>query len=236
MEHLRMAEDSAGQAADTGSAVHAAAHAFHLTEDKSVDLALAAMRQLAPGKFPLADLGEAARMFRAYAADPRNRDARMILAERQMELRLPAHPSDPTGQEVVIFGTMDQVREGPGGEPELHDIKTGKSYDGPHMGPEHCFQLAAYQKGASEILGRPVREAYVIRVQDYMKPRSVGPVFWPVPWRWSDVDDILDLVRQEVARVRMGLVMARPGKHCDWCPAGGISSCLQIKREHKSGK
>src|SRR5690348_15014108 len=83
-----LGEDEAGQAADTGSAVHFAAKMFHTQARGDVAAALKAMAENLP-EFPLADLGTAEAHFRLYAKDRRNQQAKIILCEEKISLTLP---------------------------------------------------------------------------------------------------------------------------------------------------
>ena len=98
----------------------------------------------------------------------------------------------------------------------------------------HCLQLAAYQLGASELLGEPVREAGVIRTKDYLKTDRArnpkpGPVFYEAPWSYADVPLLLSAVARRVAEVRSGQVSPTPGEDCKWCI--GIANCSRIARD-----
>jgi len=225
---LGLLEDHSGKAADTGSAVHAAVHAWHLTSHNG-PAAVDAMRALAPAKFPLADCDEAARLLAFYAEDERNQEATVVLLEQSVQVTLPPTDDDPTGQPIVISGTLDQVRE-ERGVLSLWDIKTGSMHRGLEMVHEHALQLAVYQLGAARVLGRPVARAGVIRIRDY-PARIPQPVFWAAPWTLDQLPLLLDAVREQVARIRRGIVAAGPGSHCSWCPAGGLNSCLSIMKE-----
>lgn len=70
MEYLFGSTDEGGPAANTGSAMHRAAQAFH--EGRPLAECLEVM-QAEVHKYPRADLQDAAGLFLNYAADPRNR-------------------------------------------------------------------------------------------------------------------------------------------------------------------
>jgi hypothetical protein len=231
MQHLAMVEDEqAGAAADTGSAMHFAAQLWHTRLKGDARLAVAAMR-MALERYPFADLDSAEDQFRRYAADPRNLAAKVVLVEAAVRVEIPPAPGDPTGAPVIVMGTVDQVREEPGGLRAL-DIKTGGKYEGPDMLDEHCLQLAAYQLGATYLLGREVRAASIIRTKDYLKTDRMkrpkpGPVFWEAPWSLDDCRALMRSVAAAVAEVRRGLFRHAPGGHCRYCPAGGVAQCTK---------
>ena len=228
---LSVNDDRSGPAADTGSAAHAAVEAWHLSGQDSA-VAIAAMRELAPVKFPLADLKQAEKFFRSYTADPRNSKAEIVLLEEQVELTLDPHFMDSTGQPILIHGTLDQVRR-QNAQLVLTDLKTGGMLRGHQMVHEHALQLIVYQLGAEKVLGERVPQAQVLRVQDYERG---GPVFHACPWRRSDVELLLDGIRLHTAMVRMGRAYPNPGGHCDWCPARGLGGCLTILKEVRSAQ
>jgi RecB family exonuclease len=229
LKHL--AEDTSGQAADTGSAVHKAVAALHTHAKSDVAAALKAMEQHLP-EYPLADLGTAEMHFRLYAKDPRNKEAKVILCEEKIKVTLQA----PEGhsEAVEIHGTLDQVRE-EGGRLVVCDVKTGGSYEGDEMLSYYAAQLAAYQVGAAKRLGKHVASSCIIRTKDYLKtdrkkqPKP-GPVFWNASWTWNDSLALLDEVRRVVGDVRSGRISTIPSPdNCRWCPGGGIGNCLRRK-------
>lgn len=227
-----LGEDEAGQAADTGSAVHYACKALHTSAKGEVAAALKAMAEHLP-EFPLADLGTAEAHFRLYAKDPRNKDAKIILCEEKISLTL--SPPEGDTSPVEIIGTLDQVRDD-GGRLVVCDIKTGASAgEGDDMLNYYAAQLAAYQVGASQLLKQHVAGACIIRTRDYLKtdrkkqPKP-GPVFWYASWTYQDSVALLENVRRVVGDVRSGRIHTAPSaENCRWCPGGGIGNCLGRK-------
>lgn len=225
MEVYEEGPRDSGPAADTGSAVHFAAAMWHGPAKKETAVAIEVMRRCL-SRFPLANLTAAADQFQRYADDKRNQEAEVVLCEKEVTLRLKAET------EIVIVGTLDQVRRDRHGRLAVYDIKTG-SPEGWDMLHEHALQLAAYQIGASEKLGEEVHEAYIIRTKDYLKKR-VGPVFWEAGWSGlAAARLLLQSVVETVQRVRLGHVWAGPGVQCKWCKAGGVAGCLPKLKELK---
>ena len=227
-----LGDEDRGQAADTGSAVHYAAKAFHTFAKGNVAAALKAMEQNLP-EYPLADLGTAEGHFRLYAADPRNKEAEIVLCEEKIEISLA--PPEGDFETVEIVGTVDQVRQ-EGGRLVVCDIKTGASAgEGDDMLNYYAAQLAAYQVGAANLLKQHVGTACIIRTRDYLKtdrkknPKP-GPVFWYASWGYNDALALLDEVRRVVGDVRSGRISVAPSaENCKWCPGGGIGNCLRRK-------
>lgn len=216
-------DDESGPAADTGSAVHLAAHTWHAQAAQDLRVAIGVMRAQ-QALYPLADLDKAEEFFRHYANDRRNVEAKVIQSETQVSFTISPCKTDPTQTPIYIVGTLDQVRE-INGQLALLDIKTGRMYEGADMLSHHAMQLAAYQIGATKLLGRPVRRAFILRVQDYVK-KVPGPVLWEAPWNLSDCESILDGLRHVVASIRSGRIYAAPGGECRWCPQMSVANCL----------
>jgi hypothetical protein len=235
MQALELVTDNSGKAADTGSAVHKAAQAWHTVLNTGKDDRSAAvwvMRQVAGSEFPQADLDEAERLFRFYANDPRNHDEQVYLTEQKVVVRLPHAEDDPTKQDVYVQGTLDQIRK-VGHQYRLVDLKTGQLWSGSQMTMHHAFQLGIYQMGAREFIPHnQTPDAYVCRVRDYDKKRvPQGQVFYPCPWSPRQLEALMTGVAQVVSLVRQGITWPKPGDHCRWCPSGGLSACLSMLEE-----
>lgn len=226
-------DDVSGQAADTGSAVHFAARVFHKEGKGNLRLSVGAMRESVK-QFPLADLDVAEAQFQCYATDPRNTGADFVFVEKKITFTLAPTAEDPTQKEIVVTGTLDQLRRAPNGVLYLWDIKTGAP-QGVDMLADAAMQLAGYQYGAGQLLGEVVRGAGIIRTRDYLKTDrsrkrlNPGPVFYEAPWSHLDVEAMLDVVRQKVADVRAGRITIAPGEgNCKWCI--GVGNCVPRKR------
>lgn len=217
--------DSSGPAADTGSAVHHAVANAH--RGVSPADAMAAMRA-AGGEFPLADFGEADLHFRPYAKDPRNQEAKVVLLEQRVDFKIKAAASDPTGEAVIVRGTLDQVRA-EGGRLYVWDVKTSLK-EGYDLLQEHAYQLAGYVVGAEQTLGKEVWPGGIIRTRGYRKRgvTSASPpgVFWHAAWGRDEAHLMMREVAEMVARVRRGEFWPSPGPQCQWCPAREVTQCV----------
>jgi hypothetical protein len=202
--------DQSGAAGDTGSAMHKAAAAFH--RGKEVAESIAEMQDNLH-LYPKADLQDAASLFLAYAYDPRNR-VEVLLVEEAITFTLAPASEDPTGEPIVIEGTVDQVRL-VDGRPRVWDIKTTKK-DPEVARNKATFQLAAYCIGASFKLNTPVHPGGIILPRKYSAD-STGPVFRPVTWKFEDIEQIMLPVRQRVAEIRAGKLYHIPNEDCTWC-------------------
>lgn len=222
MEYLFGRNDESGPAADTGSACHAAVAAWHLL-GKDAAAAVEAMA-LKAGKFPLADLDEAAALFLLYANDKRNREADVVAVEREISFLLPACSEDPTGEAVHVIGQLDQVRR-VNGKLLVYDIKTSKR-PGRELMDAHQYQVAAYCLGASWLFGEPVGPGALICPRRYP-----GEAYFPYQWTFDDARFVLWGVRRIVAAVRAGEVWNLGGMHCRYCPAGSTDNCVPKLRE-----
>jgi len=222
-------DSESGVAADTGTAVHQAASVWHKSKKKDASVAIKVMREL-HALYPLANLDTADAIFQRYANDERNINATTILIEEKIVIRLPPTEDDKTQAEIVLSGTLDQVREGEGGILTLVDIKTGKSHEGLDMLNHYAMQQACYMYGASELLGRPVHRAALCRTNDYeYKSR---PVFWHYSWGLPIAKMMIAELRQTIADVRNGRIDIRPSQSaCKWCQYGGPQNCIPARTD-----
>jgi hypothetical protein len=221
--------DSAGQAADTGSAVHKAIAAWH-RNGQDYPAALAAMRD-AITEYPLADLHDAELHFRPYTKDPRNIGAEIYAVEERVIFSLAPASFDPTQEEIVVRGTLDQLRFRDG-QLYIDDVKTGKRKNGWDMMNHYALQLAAYAVGATKCCGQTVLPGAIIRTYGYRvrgadRPETEpGGVFFNYTADLAQCDALLNAVRIAVAMIRLGQPWASPGEHCGYCPALGLDNCL----------
>lgn len=226
MLFLGLADDTSGEAADSGSGTHHAVEHWHKHGD--MQAALDDVRRNLH-KFPLADLDEVRLHFTPYTLDPRNR-VTLVANELPVKFTLSPADRDPTRQPIHVKGTLDQIRRGPDGRLLLWDLKTSKR-DGMSLLNEHAFQLAAYCLGAAQELGEPVHPGGIIRSRGW-RTRGCDPttapsgVFWHAEFTLDQINVLLDTVRESVASIRSGEITTGPGDHCNYCPAGGLSSCL----------
>lgn len=222
LQFLYEPSDEGGPAGDTGSAVHAAAHALH--EGKEVAESIAIM-QAKLSQYPKADVLDAATLFLRYAGDVRNREAKLVLNEAQVDFKLAAAPEDPTGEPISFIGRVDQVRETD--RLKVYDIKSSKK-DQTTLLHESTFQMAAYCVGASIKLGRRVDPGALILVRRYgATDHSNAPVFWHYSWTFDDCVQLMEVVRHRVAEVRKGVLYHNPREDmCRWCSERTPDVCL----------
>lgn len=217
--------DESGPAADTGSAVHCAVAAFHREARKDFQRSLEIMKERGT-KYPLADLKQAEMLFRYYFNDERNKTAQVVLCEEEITFRLSPAETDPTQKEILIQGTLDQVRE-ENGVLTVWDIKTGKP-PGVDMLSDYALQLAAYQHGAAQRLDRRVARSGILRTGDY----PTGPVFYEAPWTDAHLEALLSSVRSRVADIRAGRVGIAPNsRDCRYCV--GVGQCTTLVKRYQ---
>lgn len=223
MQFLYDPSDEGGAAGDTGSAVHAAAHALH--EGKEVAACIGVMKDKL-ASYPKADLLDAADLFLKYAGDTRNRQAKVVLNEMPIGFKVTAAPEDPTGEPLIFVGRLDQVRD-VDGRLMLYDIKSSKK-DPMTLLHEHTFQMAAYCVGASVLLQKQVDPGALILVRRYKTTDySNAPVFWHYAWTFQDCERILKVIRHRVAEVRKGILYHNPEEsRCHWCHQRSPDICL----------
>lgn len=257
--------DSTGSAAQIGSVVHAGIAAFHQTTGTQVERSTAAfdaMRRALP-EYPLADESECRLFLTPYVCDPNNQRAtfatvpaeylnhpagpgaghpdagKVKLGQPAIELpirvQLSPHPLDPTGQPIVIDGTLDQLRI-VDGRPKVCDAKTGQP-TGVQMMHDYAYQMAAYTVAARQFWPN-TEPGYLIRLRRYRERTASLPtpegVEWSMPYMAADCMMVLDQVRINVALIRSGQVNFGPGVQCTYCPHKGLDGCIP-KAKQKLG-
>jgi hypothetical protein len=220
-------ESAGGKAAQTGNLVHDAAEWYHKTtgqEEARVAAGLAALEK-AREQFPKGDAEEAVKIFRRYAADPKNRDAEVVWCEQQVTLKIAAAAHDPTGAEIVITGTLDQVRRDPSdGALTVWDIKTGSAKTGPENVTDYSIQQAVYTLAARATLDEKIQPGGLIFTPHY--GRKGGQAHLPLGMTVADCEALLTLVPAIVAQVRSGVPPFRPSAEgCKWCEYGPWPTC-----------
>ncbi len=224
MSALLMAIDgerSGGSAADTGSLVHAGAAGYHRAAN-SEEAGVAAL-EAARDTFPAGDIEKARTIFTAYARDKENQTAVVTHVEQPVRLIIPAHPSDPTGADIVIEGTLDQIRRHPDGVSRVWDIKTGYALDADETILHYMIQQAGYTLAARESVDPGVLPGGIIYTPGYEKPRGRRHLDLKL-----DIERCIMLlhpVRVLVAAVRRGEPMANPGSACRYCPQKTFHTC-----------
>lgn len=220
-------ERESGQAADTGSMVHAGASEFHRTQSESEGLAAL---EASIVSFPAGNLSTAIKHYKGYVNDPKNKDAKVVRNEEKIQIRLPPAPFDPTGKDVVINGTLDQVREMENGTYTVDDIKTTKEKYGPGAVKWYAVQQAAYVVGAKKTWGyEKIKPGNLILTYGYLIKRQVH---YPQEWTYDDCLQLLASIPVAVAYARMGTVFTVPGSSCDYCAHKKPANCLEYIREH----
>lgn len=229
MEFLAMPEgdDSSGPAADTGSAMHKAAAAFH--RGKGVADSVEVMRANVQ-EYPLANLAEAAQMFLSYAADERNSGFDVPICEERVDFSIAAAEDDPTGERIEVMATCDQVRH-IHGRYKAWDIKTSKR-DPSEVLAETWFQMAGYCIGASVALSARLGKPIVVEPGGIITPRryhsnpSTSPVFWHHNFKFDWIEQLLRPVRHHVSQIRRGHIWHVPNADCKWCHQGNPDVCF----------
>jgi hypothetical protein len=227
MRMFTAVSDESGQAADTGSAMHAAADALH--KGREVADALSVMKARI-GEYPQADMVDAAHLFLMYAKDPRNVGAAIVASEEKITFQIACHPEDKTQAPIEVIGTGDQVRAYCN-ELWYWDIKTSKK-DPEWVLNQSCFQAAAYCIGLSMKLGQKVNPGGIILPRRY-RADGTGPVFLKFRWTFDDIEELMLPVRKRVAEVRNGDLYHVPHAECHWCGFQSPDACRPALQELK---
>lgn len=258
IEMLEIEDDGeGGEAAQTGSLTHKGVDAFHRVTTTLAERKKAAWEAIVSNraKFPLANEDEVRLFMTPYMDDPRNIDAkickfkaplmnedksfvydaqkRVIIQEQLMieypvEFTLEPHALDPTGCQIHIWGTFDQIRM-VGNTPTVFDLKTGK-ISAFQMQADYAVQMAAYTYGARAIGIKGCQPGPYIRPMSYRARDAIGNQPQGVfisSFRWEHVNYLLDTLRLAVALYRSGEVNFGTGPHCTYCEFGGFLGCVQ---------
>jgi PD-(D/E)XK nuclease superfamily len=210
--------EESGQAADTGSAMHKAAAAFHKGGDQADSIQV--MRDHST-EYPLADLVEAAQLFLDYSRDDRNRTANVVLCEERVDFSIAPAAEDKTQARIEVEATTDQVRFD-GYRHKAWDIKTSKR-DPTELLAESWFQMAGYCIGASVKLSMLQGKTVIVEPGGIITPRrykddpSTSKVFHHHNFKFDWVEQLLLPVRKTVAAIRNGEVWHVPNADCRWC-------------------
>jgi hypothetical protein len=231
-------DEPGGQAAQTGNLVHAAAAVYHREPGslhQRTEAGLAAL-EAARAQFPGGEVKRAKKIWEAYAADPANAEAQVVRGEQRVKIRIPCAPFDPTGKEVVIRGTLDQLRLDKDGVLRVYDIKTGTFYYGRKALDHYLTQQAAYVLGAQqtwgqEFPGKVIEPGALICTDGYF--RDSKQVFWHHPWGLESIPNILQSVVTQVAAARAGRLGFQPSTDaCRWCEHKNFPACEGFYTDH----
>lgn len=219
-------EGLGGVSAQTGNLVHDAAEAYHKEKGTQSDRVAAGLAALAAAReqFPQGDAEKATTIFGSYAADPENQNAVVLWCEQRVRLVLPAAPSDPTGEPIVIEGTLDQVRRHPDGRKRVWDIKTGSAKTADENVTDYLIQQATYTLAAVETLDPEIEPGGLIYTPGYLSSR--GRRHLELPLTIETCKLLLAGVPDIVAAIRRGTPLAYPSADvCKWCDVRPFPKC-----------
>ena len=218
LDKLMAGDDEGGPGAQTGSVVHKGVEAFHralgapLTRREEAEAAA----RSALSTFPLARPEDAFRWLNAYTNDPANIEARVTHLEHSVTLTI-----DP---DIVIKGTLDQIRKDDQGRLTVWDLKTGTKLSADDAVDEYQIQQMAYVLAARQTLGLNVLPGGIIWCAGYDKPR--GRRFLPMGIDVQDCLDTMEVVKNRVLEIRAGLKLFVPSNsNCFWCPHKRYPRC-----------
>lgn len=221
-------DGNSNSAADTGSLMHAGAAAYHKTVgDEDFRKQVGEESLIASlDKFPEGNVEKALDIFRSYAADPKNSGANVVFVEEPVRLVLPCAPNDPTGQDVVFQGTLDQVREFQG-TLQVWDIKTGAGKDANQSLSEYLLQQAVYTLAARQTLSPNIQTGGLIYTPGYEKPR--GRRFLPLGLNVEQCTSLLTPLVHIVSLIRQGVPLFTPSAGaCMYCPVRPYTNCIPM--------
>ena len=241
IEYLAIDERGDNYAAQVGSATHSAIAEWHRSSGDE-KRAISVMMKDIKEKYTLIEKGagaeEALEMFLRYSRDPRNIGIDTPIIEEKSSFSIPAHKKDPTGQPIVIQGTLDQLRYDSRKKAYyVYDIKTIK-LGGGDLICNHSLQIHLYTFTALATMARkgikdaPIFPGSIVRTRSYLtrkneKEVSPSDVFWPIPSSFKAGYYILASIQEYVRRVRSGELDASPNEGCKYCPSGGFDFCTK---------
>jgi hypothetical protein len=167
-------------------------------------------------------------MYAAYIADPKNTppSIEVVWCEEPVTLILPPDDTDPTGQNVVISGTLDQVRRYPDGSLKVWDIKTSKLSVDDQL-QEYVVQQVIYTCAAQATLDPGIQMGGLICTRNYTVARAKIHVPWPLTFTASVRTMLLDSLRLAVANVRRGKKTFHPSvSACRFCEVKPYPNCI----------
>lgn len=220
-------EGEGGEAAQTGNLVHSGASAFHQMKGELADRIAASQAALdaAREKFPEGDPKKALKILANYTADKANQDAQVEWCEETVRLCLEPHPSDPTGQPIVLLGHLDQVRLGENSRRSVWDIKTGYRLGADATVLEYLVQQATYVLAARATLHPNIEPGGIIYTPGYEKARSKTHL--PLPLTVESCKLLLAPLPLLVSLIRQGRSVFRPSiDACEWCEHKRWPRCL----------
>jgi hypothetical protein len=224
--------DMAGADAHTGNLVHIGIQTFHQTKGNEVQAK--AILESASKVYPSGDVTEALRLLEKYCRRETNERRGIVShSEEKIEVTLRPSPFDQTQEEIVIQGTVDQIRQIGRDTIYVVDHKTGRK-PGEDMVKEHATQLAVYMLGVKRRWPEKNVVGFITRIQDLV--RSNLPYWWQMPFGGTEVEllNVLQPIIDRIAIVRMGRHHSTPGKHCDWCPLSQYPACITVPLGHRS--
>lgn len=215
-----------GVAAQTGNLVHTGVQAYHTQTGEENDRVAAGLAALAAAreKFPQGDQTRANRIYTNYTRDPKNITAKVKWVEQRVRLVLKAEPYDPTGEDIVIDGTLDQVRWD-GEHLSVWDIKTGERLSANEVLDEHIVQQSVYVLAARKSLDASIEPGGLIYTPGYEITR--GRTHLPYQMTVADCEATLSMVPILVAHARAGRPLAHPSlESCRYCEHKKYPKCL----------
>jgi len=253
----QMRDNTDGKAAATGRATGRAVELW--IRHASIEEAVATALEEAKGGAHLPDPDEVMATLLGYAADPRNAQGGLTPSrmtpddpgitlleslEQEVLLVLPPHESDPTGEECVFLGHLDQLRRDPMGRLVVWDLKHSNR-NAMILNFEYALQLAGYARAVERSYGEPCEVGGILLSTRYLNPKGrskdAGPrtvaaepqeTFLKSTLTRVTVSAMMDDVRKWVAEIRSGRPSMNPGERCNaHMPRhcfGGPEACRRV--------
>lgn len=227
------AMDEDKQAAQTGSLMHLGIAEWHKSGQKMSAKEVYDIINKGMSTFPLADAMDAKLMAQTYMRHEINRNAKCVHVEQGVTFRVPPADHDKTQKEIVIEGTLDQVRltadsiHKEGDRLFVWDIKTTK-FPPNRVIPNYLLQLAAYAFAASQTFNEDIEMGGFIFPRLMLKdnygfiPARVNKAYFHSAFR---------TLANKIAEIRNGHISNTPGDVCTYCWAmssNGFDTCSYL--------
>jgi len=210
--------EEAGIAAAIGTAADRAIKLWH------TGMSLEEAVKKAVEENPTVTLDAVEPMVRGYAGDADRLCAEygpVVLESQDLEVTVDLG-------DVHFVGHLDQARV-KDGKTLVWDMKASR-FGGQQLTHDYLVQLVLYAEGLRQRAGAPLEAVGVggiIRLTDYLRSRSEGPVAYPCPVSVYMMQHLLQQLRNAVMRIRRGSLPAcRPGSRCSYCQLAPPGDCV----------
>jgi hypothetical protein len=218
--HSMETEFIANDRMETGSAVHwlIEMHEQHKRPARAVDY------KQAEKKWPKSDPDKVREYYLGYVKrrpEIEDKFGAVFGIETAFTAKIKAAKHDPTGKEIVITCTVDQIRRA-GNSLAVIDFKVSTAAISDSV-KTYALQLSAYMVAVLQKYPDHKVASYIMNPLLMSKPRSA--FMYPSELSVEHADALLNSVRNQVAAIRAGEPSRMPNYGCSYCPKRKPSRC-----------